>query len=744
MKSIFFILNTLLLCAPAMCQSINGKILETNGNPINGALITELNTQSIIAVSDAKGTFRIDSIKISSKIGISAAGFISDTISITGDTMVAITLQEKVFQLEEAVIKDNRTGNYISSREASKLEVITSHELTKAACCDLAGCFETQISVQSQVTNILTNARELRILGLSGVYNQVLTDGFPMINGLSYTYGISTYPGTYIQKIFVAKGANSVIQGFDGITGQINMIIKDKEGAEKVFGNIYLNNFGESQYNFHQSIKKEKVILLTGAHVVQPAMRMDRDQDGFLDMARITRYMIFQKFDFGDAREEGWSCKAGWRMLKEKRIGGQSSFQEGLDEGSTRAYGQTFEALQPEIYTKSGYRDEQGRGIFVFAGGFMQEQDSWFGTLSYKARQYSAYTQIQAELPMGEKNLLRTGISYRHFTLSEDLSFPQNALGRSYAGLYSRVENIPGIYAENTGRFLNDAVTIITGIRADRHQAFGSRVTPRATIKWDISTNDVLRISGGNGWRTVNIFPENISMLASSRDIIFKERLLPERAINSGISYTRNLQYSLFSGAFSLDYYYTRFQNQFFPDYDSAPGKAIIRNFDGRAESHGLQADLGILLLDVLDIKLAYNFLEVIRYEPAKTLMPFNPRNRALAVISYSPVKSWQFDINSHFYGKQRLPNTTGLPDSLRQPGYSRPYQVYNVQATFRKGPWEFYAGCENLLDFRQVRPIVSWQEPFSEWFDTSFIWGPTRGREIYAGIRFIVQHKVN
>jgi hypothetical protein len=153
---------------------------------------------------------------------------------------------------------------------------------------------------------------------------------------------------------------------------------------------------------------------------------------------------------------------------------------------------------------------------------------------------------------------------------------------------------------------------------------------------------------------------------------------------------------------------------------------------------------LGILLLDVLDIKLAYNFLEVIRYEPAKTLMPFNPRNRALAVVSYSPVRSWQFDINSHFYGKQRLPNTTGLPDSLRQPGYSRPYQVYNVQATFRKGPWEFYAGCENLLDFRQVRPIVSWQEPFSEWFDTSFIWGPTRGREIYAGIRFIVQHKVN
>jgi len=714
--------------------------MQEGGIPINGALITEPIIQKVLSATDSTGTFNIENFSVPGSIVISAAGFISDTIKVRSYDFIEHTLKAKVYQLGETTVQEKGPGNYISSL-AAKTEVITSHELTKAACCDLAGCFETQMSVQSQVTNILTNARELRILGLSGVYNQVLTDGFPMIGGLSYTYGVSTYSGTSIQKIFVSKGANSVLQGFDGITGQINMIVKDKEGAEKLFGNVYLNNFGESQYNFHQSVKKGKAILLTGAHAVQPAMRMDRDGDGFMDMARITRYAVFQKYDYGDAREEGWSSKSGWRLMKEKRIGGEVNFREGIDEGSTRTYGQTYDALQPEIYTKSGYRDSKGRALFLFAGGFFHQQDSWYGTLSYRGKQYSAYTQIQAELPFGENHLLKTGISFRHLTILENISFPQASLGRTYAGNYSRIENIPGVYAEHTSRFFDNSLTLITGIRADNHQAFGSRVTPRATIKLDLTESDVLRINGGSGWRTVNLFPENISLMASSRDLIFSGKLLPERAFNTGISYTRNLEFALFNGTFSIDYFYTSFQNQFFPDYDSQPGKAIIANFNGKAESHGLQTDLGILLMDNLDIKLAYNFLEVVRFQPKRTILPFNPRNRALAVISYTPNENWQLDMNSHFYGKQRLPNTDGLPDSLKRSPYSLPYQIYNLQITFKKRNFEFYAGCENIFDFRQLRPLVSWQEPFSPWFDTSYVWGPTRGREIYAGIRYNLQH---
>lgn len=118
--------------------------------------------------------------------------------------------------------------------------------MRKAACCDLAGCFETQTTVQPQTTNVITNSKELRILGLSGVYNQVLIDGFPIIQGLSYTYGISSIPGTLVDNIYVSKGANSVLQGYESISGQINVETKEPDKTDKLLLNVYMNNFLKS------------------------------------------------------------------------------------------------------------------------------------------------------------------------------------------------------------------------------------------------------------------------------------------------------------------------------------------------------------------------------------------------------------------------------------------------------------------------------------------------------------------
>ncbi|MBK8424473.1 MAG: hypothetical protein IPL27_00245 [Lewinellaceae bacterium] len=74
--------------------------------------------------------------------------------------------------LQEVTVRDEVSGAYISVLQPIKTEIINRAELRKAACCDLAGCFETQSTVQPTTTNILTNAKELRILGLSGVYNR--------------------------------------------------------------------------------------------------------------------------------------------------------------------------------------------------------------------------------------------------------------------------------------------------------------------------------------------------------------------------------------------------------------------------------------------------------------------------------------------------------------------------------------------------------------------------------------------
>ena len=111
-----------------------------------------------------------------------------------------------------------------------------------------------------------------------------------------------------------------------------------------------------------------------------------------------------------------------------------------------------------------------------------------------------------------------------------------------------------------------------------------------------------------------------------------------------------------------------------------------------------------------------------------------------LTTFSYKPLtEKFHIDINVHWYGEQRLPDTKSNPIEFQRPDFSKPYTIANAQFTYTLKRIEVYAGCENLFDFRQNQPIISWQNPFSPYFDTSSVWGPTRGREIYLGLRFTI-----
>lgn len=259
-------------------------------------------------------------------------------------------------------------------------------------------------------------------------------------------------------------------------------------------------------------------------------------------------------------------------------------------------------------------------------------------------------------------------------------------------------------------------------------------------LKYDIAPKTIVRANVGTGWRTVNLFSENIGLLVSSRDIIIAEQLQPEKAVNFGINLMQKFETkdNNLSGYFGVEYYRTDFQNQIFPDYDLDPKKAIIKNFTGISVSNVFQAELYLKIYSRFELKTGYNFLDVYReIGETKQLLPFNPKHKVLTTFSYKPLSNkFHFDMNVHWYGEQRLPDTKSNPIEFQRPGFSRPYTIVNAQLTYSLKKYEVYAGCENIFDFRQLQPIISWQDPFSPYFDTSSVWGPTRGREIYVGVR--------
>ena len=737
----YTIIITFLIPLLSFSQEYSGKVTDMDNIALFGANVYWIETTTG-TTTDEEGAFIISGNGINDKrLVVSYVGFKSDTVEISSSRSVLVSL-EPLESLTAVQIEGTQSGSYISAINPIKTEVINQVELTKAACCDLAGCFDTQGSVQPTTTNVVTNAKELRILGLSGVYNQVLIDGMPLIQGLSYTYGISSVPGTLVDNIYVSKGANSILQGFESISGQINVELKEPDNAEKLLLNAYINSFNEKQFNANYTKRIKKWSTILSAHTAQPGDKFDRDKDFFLDLPLLTRYSFFNKWKYGVEKNWGWHARFAVRYVNEERIGGQTFFDPETDKGTMNAYGQTINYSQPEIYTKTGYRFNDRHHLVYFGSAFNHNQHSYFGTTSYKANQTNAYSNLQYELTYHKSHILKTGLSYRMLRRDEDIEFSPDSLSRTYDGLYVKDEVITGVFAENTFDWKNRKYVLITGLRVDNHNEFGIQVTPRALYKMNLTANSTVRVSAGTGWRTVNIFSENINLLASSRDVIVTENLEPEKAVNIGANYTHKFFLPNVETQITLDVYRTQFQNQIFPDYDTDPTKAYISNFKGTSISNGFQGEIGFEFHERVGVKIVYNYLDVYRIvNNEKYILPFNPTHRFTGSFSFRPLsKKWHFDMNAHYYGEQRLANTSDYPSDLQRPSTSEPYYVINIQYTQNLKRFELYAGCENIFDFRQERPIVSWQNPFSPYFDTSSIWGPTRGREFYAGVRYIIK----
>ncbi len=731
------LLQTWVICVYAQ-NRIEGRVSDKLKRPLKAASISDLSSV-ILCQTDSNGYFTFLKPDTSfKKFVVSCPGFQSDTISIGNRLNFTIEL-EGLTDLGGFKVKADGGKSLAISDNVSQTEIIGQGEIKKAACCDLAGCFETQGTVQPMTTNIITNAKELRILGLSGVYNQVLTDGIPMMQGLGYTYGISSIPGTLLDNIFVSKGTTSVLQGFESMVGQINVIPKNPDKGERLFLNSYINSFGENQHNLNFRFSKGKWSNLTALHLVQPAGKWDRDDDRFLDLPLLKRYLIYDKIKYGDERLKGVYFLLAFKFMKEERNGGQLDFNPQNDLGSNKVYGQQVGFMQSDIYLKTGIRLNDNDKLSIMGGGIWHDQKSWFGTVSYKGLQRQGYANLQYDLNWNSNHEFKTGLSYRSLEISEHIGFSDTSLKRTYAGYYPKREYIPGLFAENTFKWRGDIITLITGIRADYHNYFGWQITPRAMLKYDVSEKMILRASAGTGWRTVNMFSENIGLLVSSRNILFNGNLNPEKAFNWGVNGLRKFKFKKLEGFFTIDFYQTRFANQFFPDYDSEPGKAIISDFGGHSVSNGFQTDFNMKFMKIWEIKLAYNYLDVYRkINDVKMQLPFNSTHKVLMSLSYlPPAKKWRADLNAHWFGSQRLPDTDLYPEDYRQAGRSDDYTVFNLQITRNWKNLDIYAGCENLFDFRQLRPIVSWQDPFSPYFDTSFNWGPTRGREMYIGFRW-------
>jgi outer membrane receptor for ferrienterochelin and colicins len=723
---------------------IDGHVYDKDDRPIDGAMVYHT-ALDLYTLSDDKGYFVIPIDTVSYKSG----SFIVSRIGYKPDTLYALLMGHYDFYLEEnasiktVTVKGRKAGTYNPST-IQQLEIITSEELTKSACCDLAGCFNTQASVQVNTTNQLTNAKELRLLGISGVYNQILVEGMPLFIGNSLTYGISQLSGPMINSIMVAKGTTSILQGFDAISGQINVILKKYDQMEPLLFNAYGNNFGETQFNVNQRTKAGPFKVCNSLHFALPGRRMDLEGDGFLNMPLTRRLSLYQTWEYGNTDKDGYASVSGIWFTQENRTGGQVEYDYRQDLGSDKIYGQHVDIFQPSIFTKHYYKWNNRSGIGFNSSFQYHQQNSWMGLLHYKSDMQHSWSSFQYENRYGHNNLIKAGLSFRYFNSQEEINInPEDTL-RTYGGIYNKFETIPGIFAENILEAFDHKLSLITGIRFDYHSQYNWLVTPRFLLKYEFTDGWTYRLSGGNGYRTFNTFSDYSQIISSNRNLRISGGLNPELAYTTGNSLNYQVDKNQWNFQLGGDFYFTWFKNQIFPDFDGNPLLISLNNDSNGTRSISAQIDAKAIFDQWLEGKISYSYLDVSsRKDEERVTLPFIQKHRFSAAFSIRPENSPFFlDLNIHYNGSQRLPDPEFIPEPYSYNINTPAYTLLNAQITYKNKKFDWYLGCENITGFYQSFPLRAWEDPFGPYFDVTTVWGPTRGREWYTGVRYFIKNE--
>lgn len=656
-------------------------------------------------------------------IVITYVGYQTDTFLVSNLTDVNIQLGPEI-QLGEVKIKGKRQTNFISSINPIKTEKIEAGELKKAACCNLSESFQTNASADVNYSDAVTGAKEIRLLGLSGIYVQNLLEGIPVMRGVTTTFGLDNIPAPWMKSIAVSKGVPSVKNSYEGISGSMNIEFKSSfNDSTRLFFDMFGNQNGRIETNLllNHKINPKLGMMLMANGAFMP-LKQDMNHDGFLDQPVLKQYNLLNRWNYHADKVEGQYMI---KVLSENRVAGQTSLHHHQND-SLPLYDININTKRVEAFAKTGYIFSEENSLGTQFSGVYHQQQSNFGSKDFNTTQGSfTGTVLYQTTVKNDNHLLVGGANFIYDKIDEQLDSLK----------FNKNDIVPGIFAEYTFKW-NNKITIVTGVRGDYHSRAGFQFNPRIHAKFSLTDKTTLRIAAGSGFRAPNILTENQSLLASSRNIIFKDYPIKEVAWNYGISLTQKFNLFNREGNLSVDFFRTDFLKQAVIDIDNADGKATISNLYGKSFSNSLLVEFNFEALKGLDVKMAYR-LEDVRttYHGELLQKPLQALNKGLIALSYkTPNQQWQFDVNTSINGKRRLPNSFEGDAGKR---YSPHYVLLNAQILKYFKHAELFAGCENITNYRQKSPILG--VPNTSYFDTYQVYAPIMGATVYGGFRIFI-----
>jgi len=705
----------------------NKPLIEKLCLPVQNICVDVINSCYKISISDTGRIY----FELKSKNGIEYSNYLN--VSNLKDS-IEININDKEYVLDEVVIglSLNKTEIEIPTKKISR------EKLMAGGNSNLCEGINSISGINARTSCGVCNSTEIQINNLSGIYSSVCIDGVPNVSGLGSSYGLSGIPLGLIKELNVTKGPFTSKISNEGIAGTIDVVTRDFDDISKTELIFQSNSLGELDLSLGLKGKlkrTEHVVYINGSGT---SFNVDFNNDSFTDFSNYKKINVYYSSNLINEKQK--KLKITSRTFLEDRWGGEMSWTK-KDKGTENKYGEVILTKRTENNLQFQKRKDEQLYSIVLSHTF-HEQDSYYGTNKYFAKQQIGFTQFEYSKNV-KYLLIENGINLRGTISQENTNLVLNQKNNDF----NRVFNA-GYFVQCEWR-INKWFSFINSGRVDYNTVSFWLPSYRLGINYRATNNLKLTLFAGNAYRQLQFISEEHALLNGSRKVEMKLN----KPVEESWSLTSNIKYALSKGILNSEIncggFYTNFNNKIVMDYESSPDKIILKNTFGKFNCYGFYFTINSKFKSRWELDFGLNnaninFTEKINEQEIKQAVYFNPN----ITLNYSLTHYFNNKAKLILSGTTKSPMVLPLAEKDFRPEQSPWFSLINLFLSRSVNEKiNLQLGIKNLLNFIPEQPILRSEDPFEKVqlpanrdysFDATYNYAPVKG------IHFVINFKYN
>ena len=646
-----------------------------------------------------------------------------------------------------------------------KTEIVDEHMIASRRALNLSQAIQTSPGVRVSNECSMCGVKRIMLNGMRGEHTTILTDGMPLHTMIAGYYAVDALATTGIKSIEVARGAGASLIAPEAIGGTLNIISKepdvtglDMDAAYEEGGGYHFGGLGS-------------IVSQDGRHAFTIAAQFDGhdaydgDDNGVSEEPLQDNSSVVLRLSSDLGPRDNVTIRTAFidgeifgGPMSVDSIGGVLATFDGIesaqlfvDDDVRNTYigapWETAEWIKTERVeiSASWLHEFSSRFNSTFGVGYSEhEQDSFYEGFDYAATDDLVYVDLRNNFVVNDRHLLTFGIDQRDEEMRSE-SVAGEASANYIEDSFDYL--VRGIYLQDTWT-PTDRFEIAVALRIDSVEADfvapekpGTEIdetiaAPRIDARYTHNERWASRFSVGRGYRAPLSFFETDHGILDAGDgfAIDIDRLEESLSTTYALSYEGERLSSTLSLAHTrVDY---------LASMDETPtGVPLLTQLDGDATVFATDLALTYDLRDDLAISGTIELFDYDEaFESSYAIAPIE--ERVTASLDYMG-ENWNVFASVIWIGSRDLTrygyegfNIIGGPPKSTD---AESFATFDFKVTRElTDTMSLYLGATNLFDENQAGDMDS---PLffdaDGGYDVGYIYGPLRGREVYAGVSF-------